>query len=126
MSDRFEVVPTPWFITELRALQTKDRNRIDRKLIKFAQKSWTDATADGSVKHLRDGIHELRVLGHGAAFRILFFLMPGSSPRVVVLTTCAAKSVMKKRLRLDTEVERARDRRARWIEQEKTGGADEG
>lgn len=126
MSDSFEVVPTPWFVAELRAIQKADRNRIDRKLIKFAQKSWTDALADGSVKHLRDGIHELRVLGHGAAFRILFFLMPGRSPRVVVLTTCAAKSVMKKRQRLDAEVERAIDRRARWLEQHQNGGADEG
>lgn len=72
------------------------------------------------------GIHELRVLGHGAAFRILFFMMPGRSPRVVVLTTCATKSAMEKQQRLDAEVERARNRRARWLEQQRNGGSDEG
>lgn len=119
MSDTLEVVPTSWFISEVRALPGEDRDRIDRRLGKFAEKGWTDAVGDGSVKHLRDGIHELRVLGRGAAFRVLFFLMPGRSPRVVVLTTCAAKSVMNKKQRLDAEVERAKDRRARWMEQQK-------
>lgn len=124
MSDSLEVVPTSWFITEVRALQKKERDRIDRKLTNFVQKGWREAVADGSVKHLRDGIHELRVLGKGAAFRILFFLMPGRSPRVVVLTSCAAKSVIKKPKRMDAELERARDRRDRWIEQQKKGESD--
>lgn len=119
MSDELEIVPTPWFVSEVRALQGEDRVRIDRKLALFVQKGWSGAMADGTVKHLRDGIHELRVLGHGAAFRLLFFLMPGRTPRVVVLTSCAAKSVMKKRQRMDAEVERASNRRAWWLEQQK-------
>ncbi|HEX6372969.1 MAG TPA: type II toxin-antitoxin system RelE/ParE family toxin [Longimicrobium sp.] len=126
MNDSLELVPTPWFIGEVRALQQEDRERIDRRLSDFARKGWTDSVADGSVKHLRDGIHELRILGRGAAFRLLFFLMPGRSPRVVVLSTCAAKAVMKKPKRMEAEIERAKDRRARWLQQQNKRGADGG
>jgi putative component of toxin-antitoxin plasmid stabilization module len=122
MSDLLEVVPTVWYMNEVRALPRKERDRIDRKLISLALKGWTAAVADLSVKHLRDGIYEFRILGRGAAFRILFFLAPGRSPRLVVLTTCASKSVMQKKLRLDAEVERAAGRRTMWLEQQRKGG----
>ncbi|HEY0019739.1 MAG TPA: type II toxin-antitoxin system RelE/ParE family toxin [Longimicrobium sp.] len=122
MSDLLEVVPTVWYMAEVRALARKERDRIDRKLISLARKGWSAAVADLSVKHLRDGIYEFRILGRGAAFRILFFLAPGRSPRLVVLTTCASKSVMQKKLRLDTEVERAAGRRMAWLEQQRKGG----
>lgn len=118
MSDLLEVVPTVWYIGEVRALPRKDRDRIDRKLIALARKGWGPSLADLSIKHLRDGIYEFRVLGRGAAFRILFFVVPGRFPRVVVLTTCAAKSVMQKKQRLDAEVERATGRRTMWLEQQ--------
>jgi putative component of toxin-antitoxin plasmid stabilization module len=122
MSDLLEVVPTVWYTNEVRALPRKERDRIDRKLISLALKGWNAAMADLSVKHLRDGIYEVRVLGRGSAFRILFFLAPGRSPRLVVLTTCASKSVMQKKQRLDAEVERAAGRRAMWLEQQRKGG----
>lgn len=77
------------------------------------------------MKHLRDGIYELRVLGTGAAYRLLFFVMPGRSPRVVVLTTCASKSVMQKRQRMEAEIDRASSRRAEWLEQQQKREADE-
>lgn len=126
MSDALEVVSTPWFDQEVLELPQPDRDRIDRKLERLVTKGWPMSLADGSVKHLRDGIHELRVLGRGGAYRLLFFLMPGRAPRLVVLTTCAAKSLMKKRKRLDAEIERAKWRRALWMDQQTRGRTDEG
>jgi len=120
MSEPLEIVPTSWYTAEVRALPHQGRDRIDRRLFNFAQKGWAASLADATVKHLRDGIYELRVLGQGAAYPVLFFVAPGRAARVVVLTTCAAKSVMKKRGRLDAEVERALDRRSRWMEQQRT------
>ena len=81
--------------------------------------------ADQRVKHLSDGIYELRVLGRGAAYRALFFVAPGIAARVVVLTTCAAKSLMKKRAAMDAEIRRARDRRAWWMQRQKKEEGDE-
>jgi putative component of toxin-antitoxin plasmid stabilization module len=119
MNDSLEVIPTPWFLGEVRALQKRDKVRISRRVAELVMKGWSKALADGSVKHLRDGVYELRVLGRGAAFRLLFFLMPGRTPRVVVLTTCAAKSVIKKPKRMEAEIERANNRRAQWLQQHK-------
>jgi putative component of toxin-antitoxin plasmid stabilization module len=111
---------------ELGVLPKAHQDQIQRKLIAFAAKGWFAAMADGTVKHLQDGIYELRVLGHGPAFRLLFFVMPGRSPRVIVLTTCAAKSLTQKRQRLDAEIGRAKRRRAAWMEDnEKEEGTDE-
>jgi hypothetical protein len=117
MSDRLDVVATPWYESELLAFPAGDQDRVERKLRDFGQKGWTASVADQSVKHLRDGIHEFRILGKGASFRLLFFIVPGKSPRVVVLTACVAKSVMGKRQRLEAEIERAKSRRAAWLEQ---------
>ncbi|HEX6039181.1 type II toxin-antitoxin system RelE/ParE family toxin [Longimicrobium sp.] len=125
MSDRIEIVPTPWYTAEVRALPREDRDRIDRRLETFTGKGWGPAQRDATLKHLRDGIYELRVLGTGAAYRVLFFVMLGRSPRVVVLTTCVAKSVMKKRHRMDSEIDRASSRRAEWLEDQKKGEDDE-
>lgn len=119
MSDSFDLVPTPWYQSEILELPDAEQDRIERKLGDFREKGWKAATGDGTVKHLRDGIHEVRILGRGASYRVLFFLMPGRSPRVVVLTACVAKSVMKKRQRLEAEIERARTRRAAWQEQQR-------
>ena len=125
MSDRLEIVPTEWYVAEVRALPNDERTRIDRRLAGFVEKGWAAAMRDGTVKHLRDGIHEVRVLGKGAAYRVLFFLVPGRSPRVVVLTTCASKSSVAKRQRLEAEITRASDRRATWMEQETQRGRNE-
>ena len=125
MSDRIEVVPTPWFMAEVRALSREDRDRIDRRLGTFTGKGWSAAQADASVKHLRDGIYELRILGTGPAYRVLFFVVPGRSPRMVVLTTCASKSLMQKRQRMEAEIERAVARRAQWMERQRKREEDE-
>ena len=119
MSDSLEVVPTQWYESELMALPGPAQTRVERKVNALRQKGWDLAVKDQTIKHLRDGIHELRVLGHGAAFRVLFFVVPGRSPRLVVLTACPAKSAMKKHSRMDAEIERAVLRRALWLEQQK-------
>lgn len=126
MGDSLEIVTSSWYMLELGALPKDHRDQIQRKLVAFAAKGWSAAMADQTVKHLQDGIYELRVLGHGAAFRLLFFVVPGRRPRVIVLTTCAAKSLTQKRRRLDAEIERAKSRRAFWMENDKKEeGADE-
>lgn len=119
MDDTVEVVTSQWYMLELRALPRDNQDQIQRKLIAFEAKGWSAAMADQTVKHLQDGIYELRVLGHGPAFRLLFFVVPGRRPRVIVLTTCAAKSLTQKRRLLDAEIRRAKDRRAAWIENDK-------
>jgi phage-related protein len=119
MSDSFDVVLTEWYKLELLELPEGDQARVKRKLHDFSGKGWAAAITDQSIRHLREGIHELRILGKGASFRVLCFLVPGRSPRVVVLTTCASKSKMKKRKRFEAEIERAKTRRDLWQEQQK-------
>lgn len=119
MGDLLEVVTSSWYMLELGALPKDYRDQIQRKLVAFAAKGWSAAMADQTIKHLQDGIYELRVLGHGAAFRLLFFVVPGRRPRVIVVTTCAAKSLTQKRRRPDAEIERAKGRRAAWMENDK-------
>lgn len=125
MSDTLDVVPTRWYEAELLALSNEDQARVERRVAMLRRRGWKDSVTDRSIKHLRDGIHELRVLGRGAAFRVLFFVVPGRSPRVVVLTACAAKSLLKKRARLDAEIERAKSRRAAWLNENRKEGSDD-
>jgi hypothetical protein len=126
MRDAVEVELTDDCRAELRELTKGERDWIAQKIRHFVDKGWSAAVADQSVKHLEDGIHELRVLGQGAAFRLLFFIVPGRSPRIVVLTSCAAKSLLKKRKRMEAEIARAKHRRAAWLEQmRRKEGADE-
>jgi putative component of toxin-antitoxin plasmid stabilization module len=91
---------------------------IARKLSDLRNKPWDAAVRDRTVAPLRDGIWEVRIPGHGAAYRLLFFIVPGRSPRVIVLTSCVAKSRMVKQKLLTAAIARASNRRASWIEQE--------
>lgn len=126
MSDGLEVVSTPWYEAELLALPGPDQERVERRLKGLSSRGWGPSMADQRIKHLRDGIYELRILGRGAAYRVLFFVAPGLAARVVVLTTCAAKSLMKKRGVMEAEIRRALDRRAWWMEQKRKEEEDEG
>lgn len=117
MGDEFEVVYSSWYNTDLEDLPRQQASRIEKKIRTMRRKGWRDSLGDRTVTPLRDGIHELRVIGKGPAYRVLFFVVPGRSPRVVVLTACVAKSVMKKRQRFDTEVDRAVERRSIWLAQ---------
>lgn len=126
MSDTVEVVYSSWYNDELAQLSSRSKTRIESKLQHFLEKGWMASIRDRTVTPLRDGIYELRVVGTGPAFRLLFFVMPGRSPRIVVLTTCATKSAMSKRARLDAEVERAAARRSVWLEEQRKRENDEG
>lgn len=126
MADGLEVVTTEWYKADLLTLPQDDQDRVVARLRLLSRKGWGHAMADQTVKHLRDGIHELRVLGHGAAFRVLFFLAPGRAPRVVVLTACVTKSEMQKRKRLDAQLERAMRCRAVWLAQQQNRNPEDG
>jgi putative component of toxin-antitoxin plasmid stabilization module len=119
-----EVVLTEWYHRDLELLPRLEKMRVERKVVSLSSKPWSAAIADRTIAPLMDGIYEVRILGRGAAYRVLFFVAPGRSPRLVVVTTCAAKAVMKKRAGMNAEVARAKARRQAWLaEQEK---ADEG
>lgn len=122
MRGRVEIFATAWYEAERDRLEKRDQNRVEGRLTTLRRKAWQDAVADQTVRHLREGIFELRVPGRGAAFRVLFFLAPGHPLRLVVLTACVAKSVMKKRQRMDSEIQRSMDRRAWWLEEQRRQG----
>lgn len=120
MNDGIEVVQTDWYNVDFAALPRLDQLRVTRKVDTLRKKQWSEAIADRTIAPLTDGIHEVRVLGRGAAYRLLFFVAPGRSPRLVVLTSCVNKGVMKKRASLAAEIARAKARRQAWLdEQEK-------
>ena len=121
MADEIQIFTTPWFEAEQKELPLADRQRITRRLRALREKGWVAALADGTIKHLRDGIWEVRVLGQ-AAYRLLFYPAPGRAIRVVVLTNCAAKSAVAKKRLLDLEIERARSRRHAWLDHQKEDG----
>lgn len=118
MRETFEVVFSSWFHDEGIRIPAEDRAWITRKLTDLRKKTWSAAVHDRTVAPLRDGIWEVRIVGHGAAYRLLFFIVPGRSPRVIVLTSYVAKATMIKKKPLDAAIARALDRRASWIQQE--------
>jgi hypothetical protein len=91
---------------------------VTRKLVSLSEKTWSAAIADRTIAPLMDGIYEVRVLGRGAAYRLLFFVVPGRSPRLVVVTACVSKAVMKKKAGLAAAIARARTRRQVWLQQQ--------
>lgn len=126
MSDVVDVVYSYWYNADVEMLTDAHRERVERRIDVFVDKGWRSSVQDRTVAPLEDGIYELRVLGRGAAFRVLFFVVPGRSPRVVVLTACLAKAKLKKRQRLDAELKRAKHRRAAWLEQQRKAREDAG
>lgn len=126
MDEGIDIVFTSWYNEELAALPGEQQARIEARIRRLPAKGWGEAMADRTIAPLRDGIYEIRVLGTAAAFRVLFFVVSGRTPRIVVLTSCVAKSAMTKRHRLDAELERAKTRRELWLEQERKRGVHEG
>jgi hypothetical protein len=118
VNDGIEVMVTKGYEEDLSLLPGVDQLRVTRKVDTLRRKKWSAAIADRSIAPLVDGIYEVRVLGRGAAYRLLFFLAPGWSPRVVVLTACVTKGVMKKRAALSAEIARAKARRQIWTEEQ--------
>ena len=118
MGDGVDITLTTECHEELRELPKPDRHWIGGVIKSFQQKGWQAAVGDQTIGPLEDGFWELRVVGHGAAYRILFFVAPGRSPRLVVLTLCLAKSESQKMRVLKAALGRASRRRLRWMEQE--------
>jgi hypothetical protein len=118
VNDDIEVVVTDSYEADLALLPRIDQLRVTRKVDSLRRKTWNGAMGDRSVAPLMDGIYEVRVLGRGAAYRLLFFLAPGRSPRAVVLTACIAKGLMKKKAALNAEIARAKARRQDWLEEQ--------
>jgi hypothetical protein len=121
VNDEVQLVPSSWFTQEFSALPVHLQERVAKRLQTFEQKGWSASTSSRDIVALKDGIWELRVLGRGAAFRVLFFLDPRERSRVVVLTTCASKSSIKKAHMMSAEITRAKMRRAQWLQQEEGG-----
>ncbi|HEY0021413.1 MAG TPA: type II toxin-antitoxin system RelE/ParE family toxin [Longimicrobium sp.] len=120
MNDDVQVVPTEWFVRDVRRLSANLRARVDRRIRELGKKGWVASARSRDVAELDDGIWELRVLGQGTAFRVLFFLDPRYPGRRVVLMACVAKASMKKAHVMTSEIERAKARRAQWLPQEMT------
>jgi hypothetical protein len=118
MRDEVRIVYTRWYNADLKRLPESSQAIIEKTIALLEEKGWEKALIARLIAPLQDGIYELRVNRRGAAFRILFFLAPGRTPQVVVLTTCAAKSEIKKRHRMNAEIKRAKERRAMWLEQQ--------
>lgn len=78
-------------------------------------KGWAASVQSRDVAELEGGIWELRVVGRGPAYRILFFVVPDGSGRAVVLTACTAKASIKKAHVMRAEIQRAKVRRAQWL-----------
>ncbi len=118
MADEVDITLTTECRAELRELPRPDRQWIGGVIRSFQAKGWQAAVGDQTIGPLEDGFWELRVVGHGAAYRILFFVAPGRSPRLVVLTLCLTKSESQKMRVLKAALGRASRRRLRWMEQE--------
>lgn len=119
MRDPVEIVFAEACRAELRELPKEHRAWVAGVITQFHKKGWNAAFADRTVVSLRNGIWELRVTGHGAAYRILFFVVPGRSPRLIVLTLCLAKSQSQKRRVLQAAIGRACARREQWLDAER-------
>ena len=120
MNDDVQLVPTEWFIRDVYRLPANLRARVDRRISGLRKKGWSASARDRDIAELEDGIWELRVVGHGPAFRVLLFLDRRYPGRVVVLTACVAKASIKKAHVMRSEIERAKTRRAQWLGQEMT------
>lgn len=121
MNDDVRVVITDWFLDDLGRLPLMERRRVRGRIGTLQRKGWKASIMHRDVTALEDGIWELRVVSHGAAFRCLFFLDSRDADRLVVLTACVAKASIKKRHVMAAEIQRAKLRRGLYLEQERRG-----
>jgi putative component of toxin-antitoxin plasmid stabilization module len=115
MSDIVAVEYTTWVRDELKQIPGEQAARVLRRVDMLPAKGWQISVRDGDVVQLHSGIWELRITGKGPAYRVLFFVEPRNPGRLVVLTTCAPKGLLKKKSRLEAEVKRALTRRSEWL-----------
>lgn len=86
-----------------------------RRIATLRSKGWGTSAQQRDIVRLTADIRELRVLGRGAAYRVLFFALPGDPDRIVVLTNCVKKGLMKKAAVMKAEIARAGSRRLEWL-----------
>jgi putative component of toxin-antitoxin plasmid stabilization module len=113
--DAVKAVFTKWAVDEIADLPPNQQARVLRRVAVLERKGWQVSVRDDDVKQLEDGIWELRVLGTGPSYRLLFFPQPGNPGHLVVLTNCSAKGLMKRRGVSAGELKRAKARRAEWL-----------
>jgi phage-related protein len=115
MSDYVQLVLTSWFRAELDELPTDQSARVSARLRLLQRKGWTYSVQTNDVEELEDGIYEVKVHGKGPAYRVLFFVVPGNPGRLVVLTNCVAKGLLKKGNVKRAQILRAKHRRDEWL-----------
>lgn len=118
MQDALTIEFTTWFIEELQELPTDEQARVARRLAVLERKGWAASAENRDVAPLKDGIWEVRIVGKGPSYRLLCFQIPGDPGRIVVLTSCVKKGLMKKSAVKDAEIERASTKRALWLSQQ--------
>lgn len=116
MSDVSEIEYTEEASKELASIPADRRAAVLSKIQQVKLKGWQKSLEVRDVKKLEGEIYEIRQVGKGASFRVLCFQTGGETGRIVVTTTCAAKSKLLKRKRLKQEIRRAENRRLQWLE----------
>jgi phage-related protein len=115
MIDAIQAVYTDWFTDELLELPPDQQARVVKRIVILERKGWSISARDDDIKELKEGIWELRIVGKGPAYRVLFFPMHGDPKRFVVLTNCVKKGLLKKTKVKDAEIQRALARRTDWL-----------
>ena len=117
MSDIRNILVTDDAQREIKELPARERARVVSRIELLRRKGWQLSAQAQDIKRLDGEIWEIRVVGKGPAYRLLCFQAPGQPGRIVVVTSCIAKSAIAKRLRMNADVQRAENRRQEWITQ---------
>lgn len=125
MSDLVRAEYTKWFRTELKALPPDQSARVVGRIHLLERKGWSISLKDDDVEELEDGIYELKVRGRGPAYRPLFFVVPGNPGRVVILTNCVSKGILKKGRVKKGQITQAKNRRAEWLQRKQSDHAED-
>ncbi|HEX2205887.1 MAG TPA: hypothetical protein VHG91_21410 [Longimicrobium sp.] len=117
MSDGFEVEVTDDARREIWALGNKAAVRIVERIRYVKGVGWQASQQNGLIKNLGDiepGMFEILVKGRGEAYRVFCFPVGMRHGRLVVLTSCVAKSKLLGR-GLQRHVQTAAQRRDEWL-----------
>lgn len=118
MSDISAIVFTDDAAAEIARIPAPLRAIVLSKIEQVQMVGWQQSLTNRSVKKIGDEIFEIIQKGRGAAYRVLCFTTRGPDGRLVVTTSCVAKSTMLKQIRFKREVERAETRRQTWLHQQ--------
>ena len=123
MTDGFDVELTDDARREIHGFGGAAAARIGERIRHAQEVGWQESQQIGLVKNLgsiEQGIYEIIVKGKGEAYRILCFPVAMRDGRLVVLTSCVAKSKLlhgglKRHVRI------AASRRDKWLQANKEG-----